>query len=266
MVDLTQPGWLASKENTESLEKKLKEIECNEQSTLVFDLFGNSSFRFEQFDGSLSMPFKQAGKYHMGGNIAVCPPPVYKRILETTASLLTTHHSSKVILVPPLPRYLFTGCCNQPGHSTNISAPGYSTTLLSDTIGLRNLLKKFVVGLGIKRWLVMDSCCVADCPATANTATRLGALKKVCAQDGVHFAPDGYHNLVELIVKCDSLLSVKSVIAAPTAAKQCHYWRGFKSCRGSALGNTSLRDATRGGKFGRGGRFARTFHPYRRGK
>ncbi len=142
----------------------------------------------------------------------------------------------------------------------------WCTTLLSDTIGLWNLLKKFVVGLGIKRCLVMDSCCVADCPATANTATRLGALKKVCAQDGVHFAPDGYRNLVESIMKCDSLLSVKSVIAASTTAKQCHYWRGFKSCRGSALGNTSLRGATRGGKFGRGGRFARPFHPYRRGK
>jgi hypothetical protein len=202
----------------------------------------------------------------MGGKIAVCPLPVYKRILETTASLLTLHHSSKVILVPPLPRYLFTGCCNQPGHSTNTSAPGYSSTLLSDTICLRNLLKKFVVGLGIKRCQVMDSCCVADCPATANTVTRLEALKKVCAQDGVHFTPEGYSNLVNSIVKCDSLLSVKSKIA--TVVKQCHYWRGFKSSRGSALGNTStgMRGGMRGGKFGRGGRFIRPFHPYRRGK
>jgi hypothetical protein len=264
VVDLTQPGWLASKENIETLEKKLKSIECNEHSTLVFDLFGNSSFRFEQFDGSFSMPFKQAGRHHMAGKIAVCPLPVYKRILETTASLLTLHQSSKVILVPPLPRYLFTGCCNQPGHGTNISAPGYSSTLLSDTIGLRNQLKKFVVGLGIKRCQVMDSCCVADCSATANTVSRLEALKKVCAQDGVHFTLEGYSNLVNTILKCDSLLSVKSKIA--TVVKQSHYWRGFKSSRGSVLGNTSTRGGSRGGKFGRGGRFIRPFHPYRRGK
>jgi hypothetical protein len=57
VIDLTQPGWLASKENIESLAEKLKNIDCNEQSTLVFDLFGNFSFRFEQFDGSLSMLF-----------------------------------------------------------------------------------------------------------------------------------------------------------------------------------------------------------------
>jgi hypothetical protein len=266
VVDLTQPGWLASKENTETLEKKLKDIVCNEQSTLVFDLYGNSSFRFEQFDGSLSMPYKQAGKYHLGGKIAVCPPPVYKRILENTASLLVTHPGSRIVLVPPLPRYLFTGCCNQPGHSTNISEPGYSNSMLSDTIGLRNQLKKFVVSLGIKRCLVMDSCCVASCPVTSNTVTRLDALKKVCAQDGVHFSPEGYRNLVNSILKCESLLSVKSAIATPTSAKQCHYWRGFKSYQGSALGNMNLRGAMRSGKLGRGGRPIRHFHPYRRGK
>jgi hypothetical protein len=110
----------------------------------------------------------------------------------------------------------------------------------------------------------MDSCCVADCPATANTVTRLEALEKVCAQDGVHFTPEGYSNLVNSIVKCELLLSVKSKIA--TVVKQCHYWRGFKSFRGSALGNTSMRGAMRDGKFGRGGRFVRPFHPYRRGK
>jgi hypothetical protein len=200
----------------------------------------------------------------MAGKIMVCPLPVYKRILKTTASLLTLHQSSKVVLVPPLPRYLFTGCCNQTGHSTNTSEPGYNSALLSDTIGLRNHLKKFVVGLGIKRCQVMDSCCVADCLATANTVSRLEALKKVCAQDGVHFTADGYNNLVNTILRCDSLLSVKNKIA--NTVKQSHYWRGFKSSRGSVLGNTSTRGGSRGGKLGRGGRFIRPFHPYRRGK
>jgi hypothetical protein len=46
-----------------------------------------------------------------------------------------------------------------------------------------------------------------------------------------------------------------------TAAKQCHYWRGFKSNRGSALGNAIQRGATRGGKLGRGGRYVRPFTP-----
>jgi hypothetical protein len=147
--------------------EKLKKIECSESSTLVFDLIGNSSFRFEQFDGSLLIPFKHAGRYHLARKIAACPLPVYKRILENTVLVLTVHQQAKVVIVPPLPRYLFSGCCKQTGHSTNVGEPGHSNTLLSDTIGLRNHLKKFVVSLGIKRCLVMDSCCVADCPTTA---------------------------------------------------------------------------------------------------
>ncbi len=224
-----------------TLAETLKSIECNKHSTLVFDLFGNSSFRFEHFDGSFSMPFKHAGRHHLAGKIVVCPLPVYKRILDNTAALLTLHQTSKIVIVPPLPRYLFTGCCKQNGH-----------------------LKKFVVGLGIKRCLVMDSCWVADCPTTANTVSRLEALKKVCAQDGVHFTADGYNNLVSSILKSDSLLSDNNKVA--NVARHNHYWRGFKSTRGSAFGTTNTRGGSRGGKFGRGGRFVCPFHPYWRGK
>ncbi len=149
------------------------------------------------------------------------------------------HQSSKIVIVPPLPRYLFMGCCKQNGHSTNVSEPGHSSTLLSDTKGLRNHLKKFVVGLGIKRCLVMDSCCVADCPTTANTVSRLEALKKRCSQDGIHFTAEGYNNLVSNIIKSDSLLSDNYKVA--NMAKQNHYWRGFKSTRGSAFGPTNMR-------------------------
>jgi hypothetical protein len=181
VINLTQPGWLASKENIDGLITKLEGIHCNENTTLVFDLYGNSSFGFEQFDGSLSMPFKSSGKYHMAGNIVACPLQVFRKILDNTAALLTKHRSAKSIIIPPLPHYLFSGCCRQPDPSTNVEVPGHSTKLLSETICLRNSLKKFVCDLGLCRCHVLDSCCVTDCPATANTASRIEALKKVCA-------------------------------------------------------------------------------------
>jgi hypothetical protein len=136
VIDLTQPGWLASKENIDGLTEKLDGIHCNEYTTLVFDLFGNSSFRFEQFDGSLSMPFKSSGRYHMAGKIVPCPLPRFRRILDSTSALLTKYRAAKSVIILPLPRYLFSGCCKQPDHSTNIKEPGYSSNLLSETIGL----------------------------------------------------------------------------------------------------------------------------------
>ncbi len=163
--------------------------------------------------------------------------------------------------------YLFTGCCQQNDHSTNISEPGYSSNLLSKTIGLRNSLKKFVAGLGISRCHVLDSCCVANCPVTANTATRLEALKRVCARDGVHFTSGGYDNLVASINKSEALLADTPSCASMT--KRQHYWRGFRSTNGSASGPITARGGARGGKTGcldRGGRHFRPFHPYRREK
>ncbi len=263
VVDLTQPGWLASKENILSLAEKLKSMECSETATLVFDLFGNSSFRFEQFDGSFSMPFKQGGRYHLTGKIVACPLPVYKKILENTAQLLKVNQSARVVIVPPLPRYLFSGCCRQSGHSTNVGDPNHSNTLLSDTIGLRNHLKKFASSLGIKRCRVLDSCCVADCPTIANTLSRLEARKKVSAQDGVHFTADGYTNMANAILRGESQLSETSKMFR--SAKQSHYWRGFRSIRGSHFAEFA-RGISRGEKSDRGGRQTRKFHPYRRGK
>jgi hypothetical protein len=189
---------------------------------------------------------------------------VYKRILDGTADLLALHKTAKVIIVPPLPRYLFSGCCPQKDHSTNVGAPGHSSKLLSDIIGLRSALKKFVASLGIGKCLVMDSCCIADCPATANNAMRIESLKCVCAQDGVHFTPEGYDNLVASVNKSVSSLTLSTSVTS--SSKKQHYWRGFKSLVGSSVAHMHVRGNARGGKTARGGRPFRHFHPYRRGK
>jgi hypothetical protein len=49
-------------------------------------------------------------------------------------------------------------------------------------------------------------------------------------------------------------------------SKKQHYWRGFKSLRGSAFAATNVRGCARGGKAVRGGRHYRPYHPYRWGK
>jgi hypothetical protein len=51
----------------------------------------------------------------------------------------------------------------KPDHSTNINSTGYCTKLLTDTINIRNNLKKLVSELGI-RGHVLDSCCVTSAP------------------------------------------------------------------------------------------------------
>jgi hypothetical protein len=58
VVFLTVLGWVASPGNIATMLEKLDGVTYNEKSTLVFDLFSNTSYHFEQFNGSLSLPYK----------------------------------------------------------------------------------------------------------------------------------------------------------------------------------------------------------------
>ncbi len=48
----------------------------------VFDLLGNSSVCFEQFDGTTSLPFKSNGRFHLGGKVTVTPADVFKKVVD----------------------------------------------------------------------------------------------------------------------------------------------------------------------------------------
>ncbi len=52
---------------------------------------------------------------------------------------------------------------------------------------LRNTLIRHLVASGLRNFKVLASCCMTDCISTANTATRLDALRTATAQDGIHF-------------------------------------------------------------------------------
>jgi hypothetical protein len=78
-VDNSVPGWMPTPENITSLRNSVRAYEAEKVSAFVFDLFGNSSVCFEQFDGSTSLPFKSQGKRHLGGNVVVSPPDTLKK-------------------------------------------------------------------------------------------------------------------------------------------------------------------------------------------
>jgi hypothetical protein len=218
---------------------KPEKIPCGVDDTLVLDLYGNLSCRFEQFDGSISLPYKSKGRYHFAGNIVTCPLTSFKKVLENTTCVFNAKKDSKLIVIPPLPRFLFSGCCSQPGHSGNVHKDGHAQKLLTDTIGLRNCLKKFVASLGLGNCRVLDSCCVTDCASTVNITVRLDALRTVTANDSVHFSSVGYDNLVRNILR-ESITRDVSGDNRQLSSKT-HFWRGFRSTVGAAAVTPSSR-------------------------
>jgi hypothetical protein len=68
VVDLTRPGWIATDENINTLIKNMSELTLEPGFSVILDLFGNSSYRYTQFDGTLALPYKEGGKISLRGS------------------------------------------------------------------------------------------------------------------------------------------------------------------------------------------------------
>jgi hypothetical protein len=65
VTDLSRPSWLATPENVDYLTEQLNSLALDPGYTLVMELFGNSTFLFWQFNGTMALPFKSNKSYHM---------------------------------------------------------------------------------------------------------------------------------------------------------------------------------------------------------
>jgi hypothetical protein len=206
------------------------------------------------------------------------PTEHLQKILESTSRLLLLGRQCSQIIIPPLPRNLFSGCCNLTNHCPNVGKPEHPGKLLTEVIGLRNCTKKHVASIGMQNCRVLDTCCVTDCLGTADINTRVEALKHVTAKDSIHFHAIGYDNLVKSIM--GTLFRPTNTTSSKQNATKVHYWRGFRSPVGStAVANHEIDKGARQHHRGRGEYSGRgdhirsrhrghlhhnPFHPYRR--
>jgi hypothetical protein len=110
VADATQPGWVALAENVKRLAGEV-EAAAPATAAFVFDLLGNSSVRFEQYDGTMALPFKSNGKFHLGGKIVTTPMAVFRQIIDSVIPIIKAKGAKPAVIIPPLPRYLFSRCC-----------------------------------------------------------------------------------------------------------------------------------------------------------
>jgi hypothetical protein len=267
------PGWTPTIENV----KKLSDIVSDKAKgnvALVFDILGNSSIRFEQYDGTTALPFKSNGKFHLGGKITTTPLGIFKKVIELVLPILKSKGDRPCVILPPLPRYLFQRCCNDSSHCTNAGEKNFPETLLSGFIQLRNELIRCLVQHGLTNFKVLDVCCATTCTTTSNLPDRVNGLRNVFAEDGVHLTPNGYNNLAKWSISCLKTLLVDK---PKVEKKHTFFWRGYRSPHGSRANNSvhptrgwgggSVRglNTVRGrGVLGRRRSRSRIFHPYKR--
>jgi hypothetical protein len=103
---ITVPGWTPS---TDNVAKMVSLVECKtkDSAAFVFNLLGNSSVRFEQFDGTTAIPFKSNGKFHLAGKLVATPPEIFKKVVENITPILKAKGDKPCVVVPPAAKISF---------------------------------------------------------------------------------------------------------------------------------------------------------------
>jgi hypothetical protein len=213
--------------------------------------------------------------HHLGGKVLTTPPDIFKNLVENVIPIIKEKGNKPCVVLPPLPRYLFAGCCNDPGHCSNRRENNFQSDIMSGFIKMRNGLIKQLVVAGLNNFKVMDSCCATACKGTAGLPERIAALRTVTSKDGVHFVQEGYKNIAERCKSCLRQLVSGPQKMTPNRKSTSFFWRGFRSSRGSTVSarvtkplhagyGTAPRGSLRGNPRGGHGSRYRLYHPYKR--
>jgi hypothetical protein len=242
VTDLTKPGWTPTDYNVRSLVSDLQDMELKPNMGFVMDTLGNTSHRYEQLDGSLSLPFKVGGNYHMGGEVKVSSWETTRNVitkLKPIMEIIPGH----ITFISPLPRYVYSSCCEDPEHCLKVNTSPYIEDLIRESIALTNVCSSHIGQLGIRNVTVTNTV-QGMMPACSGIREFSVAYRLLAAADGVHLTNEGYSKLAALIKNnCnngDELKTAASPYSSGPASRgtrdssttpqpSSYFWRGFIS-------------------------------------
>jgi hypothetical protein len=233
-IDLSTPGWMPTTANISKLEKDISEVGIGAEHTVTIDLLSNCTFRYEQYDGTMALPYKSQGKYHMGGKVGVCSRETLLSTIASVKSVFALLPGSKIVLTP-LPRYLYSPCCSDINHCVDMGTSGYIVDTIESTIGLRKVIQEGLVKNGITKFVVPDV--LQQLLGEKSDFKSMGEkLRTITGDDGVHLTMDGYAKLADTLITVmekNKASAAVIVSGAGAVSKPGFFWRGFMSPNGS---------------------------------
>ena len=166
--NITNWGVVTSQQDVSKARNKMLKVRDGKDVAVVLDLFGNSTYRYEQQDGNLAMPCKVSGKYHLPGKISTLGDRAMNSLISSARPLLELMPKATKVILRPLPRFVFGSCCEDPDHGNNTRDTDHPRNTLGDLAHLRKILKQKVSTISGKFW-VMDP--VTACLAVPRSST-----------------------------------------------------------------------------------------------
>ena len=169
-----------------------------------------------------------------GDVVPVADDMLATQVRQVAAALKTLKDTGKII-VPPIPRYMFGGCCNNSSHAQNTQNTTHGQTSLNDHTRQRKTIIQTLADSGCSNFKVLDFV-GTYAPDHLPTTQKLDILRHHTHQDNVHLSPDGYAKLANRIIdEALSLTSKNNTNRKHTSTQRTltgRSWRGFISTAG----------------------------------
>ena len=140
------PGGIPNDNSIEVVQNLLNEKASEQDTAVVFELFGNFSFRFEQADGNMALPIWLGGKPHLLGKVGVCGKKPFKDLIAKLLLLLNTNTNQPKIVLPPILGYISGGCCQDATHAGNATEDNHAVTMIGQVARLQKVLRGELAG------------------------------------------------------------------------------------------------------------------------
>jgi lysophospholipase L1-like esterase len=129
ILDSTVPGFRLTERATAEMAADIAEVcaELPDNNTIVVcQLFDNSIYYGAREEGDRLLPKKGLDRrYHVEGDLLIANKTAFRELFSLATQIIRSADGKLVILMIPLPRYLFEKCCSDPSHITNKDSAGY---------------------------------------------------------------------------------------------------------------------------------------------
>ncbi len=104
-ISPSQAGFISEK-NVAYLIAEVTPYASMEDTSVIFDLFGNSLYKFKHVDGSLVLPFKVGKGYHLLGDIQLDTDENNGWLIDQVKPIFALAKKLLTAIMAPLPRWV----------------------------------------------------------------------------------------------------------------------------------------------------------------
>jgi hypothetical protein len=215
VVSLAFPGFRPKEKMLTDIASKLSELKLGKKDTVVVDLLSNVVFMGTDGDG-LPTEARRAedGSYHVVGSLTIAPPSLTKKVLAGCSKIALALKETGTVLVSPIPRYVFSKCCDNPEHIENFEDLELDEEIVLGLEGVKKIMQNWAIEHDLC-FEIIDPTMLADpCDLGLRERTTSSGQWLWRQDDPVHLSTDGYKDIDYAIM--ESVVSGPAVDSANT--------------------------------------------------